>query len=130
MGMVVHGMSTALSTTITAIVCYVYFGYFYLKLTDVQTNLISGIEQVTLTHLVPRFQIQTDSVLYEFTGLIRSLQGLVKQMEKSQKALELVEVRLASTLDLYRDGIQGVSDDLGSIKTLLKHGFRLPEEDA
>ena len=79
---------------------------------------------------MPRFQIQTDSVLYEFTGLIRSLQGLVKQMEKSQKALELVEVRLASTLDLYRDGIQGVSDDLGKVKTLLKHGFRLPEEDA
>jgi len=129
MGLVVHGMSTALSTTITAIVCYVYFGYFYLKLTDVQTNLISGIEQVTLTHLVPRFQIQTDSVLYEFSGLIRSLQGLVKQMEKSQKALELVEVRLASTLDLYRDGIQGVSDDLGKIKILLKHGFRLPDED-
>jgi hypothetical protein len=130
MGMVVHGMSTALSTTITAIVCYVFFGYFYLKLTDVQTNLISGIEQVTLSHLVPRFQVQTDSVLYEFTGLIRSLQGLVNQMEKSQKALELVEVRLASTLDLYRDGIQGVSTDLGNIKGLLRHGFRLPEEDA
>ncbi len=130
MGMVVHGMSTALSTTITAIVCYVYFGYFYMKLTDVQTNLVSGIEQVTTSYLVPRFQVQTDSVLYEFTGLIRSLQVLVKQMEQSQRIFEQVEKRLAGTLDSYHERIQGVGDDLGSIKVLLKHGFRLPETDA
>jgi hypothetical protein len=130
MGMVIHGMSTALSTTITAIVCYVFFGYFYLKLTDVQTNLVTAIEQVSTTHLVPRFQVQTDSVLYEFTGLIRSLQGLVNQMEQSQHTFEQVEKRLVNTLDTYRDRIQGVSDDLGSIKVLLKHGFRLPEDDA
>ncbi|MET0095107.1 MAG: hypothetical protein ABW120_16325, partial [Sedimenticola sp.] len=85
MGLVVHGMSTALSTTITAIVCYFYFGYFYLKLTDVQTNLVSAVEQVTNNYLLPRFQVQTESILYEFTGLIRSLQGLVNQMEGSQE---------------------------------------------
>ena len=130
MGMVIHGMSTALSTTITAIVCYLFFGYFYLKVTDVQTNLVAAIEQVSTTHLVPRFQVQTDSVLYEFTGLIRSLQGLVSQMEQSQRTFELVEKRLVNTLDAYRDRIHGVSDDLRSIKILLKHGFRLPEDDA
>ena len=79
MGMVIHGMSTALSTTITAIVCYVFFGYIYQRLTDAQTNLISGVEQVTTTYLMPRFQVQTDTVLYEFTGLIRALQGLIDQ---------------------------------------------------
>ena len=95
-----------------------------------QTNLVAAIEQVSTTHLVPRFQVQTDSVLYEFTGLIRSLQGLVSQMEQSQRTFELVEKRLVNTLDAYRDRIHGVSDDLRSIKSLLKHGFRLPEDDA
>ena len=71
MGMVIHGMSTALSTTITAIVCYVFFGYMFQRLTDAQTNLISGVEQVTTAFLMPKFQVQTDNVLYEFTGLIR-----------------------------------------------------------
>ncbi len=130
MGMVVHGMSTALNTTVTAIVGYIFFGYFYMKLTDVQTNLVSAVEQVTTNYLVPRFQVQTDSVLYEFTGLIRSLQVLVKQMDQSQRMFEQVEKRLVSTLDTYRDRVQGFGDDLTAIKVLLKHGFRLPENDA
>lgn len=142
MGLVVHGMSTALSTTITAIVCYIYFGYFYLKLTDVQTNLVSGVEQVTNNYLLPRFQVQTESILYEFTGLIRSLQGLVNQMEgsqqsynqlademkKSQEAFEDLENRIgASLVEIYKTKIQPVADDMNDIKKLLKIGFRLPE---
>ncbi|MES9870553.1 MAG: hypothetical protein ABW082_01150 [Sedimenticola sp.] len=142
MGLVVHGMSTALSTTITAIVCYIYFGYFYLKLTDVQTNLVSAVEQVTNNYLLPRFQVQTESILYEFTGLIRSLQGLVNQMEgsqesynqlademkKSQQAFEDLENRIGSALvEIYKTKIQPVADDMNDIKKLLKIGFRLPE---
>lgn len=125
MGLVVHGMSTALSTTITAIVCFVFLTYFNIKLTDIQTNLVSGIEQVTATYLVPRFQIQTDSVLYEFTGLIRSLQGLVHQMEKSQESSELVNQKLTETLESYRSKIDTMSGDMGTITRILKAGFRL-----
>jgi len=129
MGLVIHGMSTALSTTITAIVCYVFFGYFYQRMTDAQTNLISGIEQVTTTYLMPRFQIQTDSVLYEFTGLIRSLQGLVDQMQKSQQGFESTQDQLADTLDLYRDKVDKLDDRLGTIVHQLRAGFRLRDDE-
>ncbi|MEW7978483.1 MAG: hypothetical protein AB2813_01355 [Candidatus Sedimenticola endophacoides] len=143
MGIVVHGMSTALSTTITAIVCYIFFGYFYLKLTDVQTNLISAVEQVTNNYLMPRFQVQTESVLYEFTGLIRSLQGLVKQIEGSQEsfsklagemqgsqtAFEDLENRIGSALvEIYKSKVQPITTDMADIKKLLKIGFRLSDD--
>jgi len=129
MGMVIHGMSTALSTTITAIVCYVFFGYFYQRMTDAQTNLISGIEQVTTTYLMPRFQVQTDNVLYEFTGLIRSLQGLVDQMHKSQLGFEATQDQLADTLDLYRNKVEDLDERLVTIVHQLRAGFRLRDDE-
>jgi hypothetical protein len=129
MGMVIHGMSTALSTTITAILCYVFFGYIFQRLTDAQTNLISGIEQVTMTYLMPRFQVQTESVLYEFTGLIRSLQGLIDQLQKSQMSFEATQDQLADTLSDYRVKADGLDQHLDAIKQHLRIGFRLRDDE-
>ncbi len=129
MGMVVHGMSTALSTTITAIICFIFFGYFHLKLTDVQTNLVSAVEQVTVNELIPRFQVHTDSALYEFTGLVRSLQELVKQMFQSQKSLEEIEQNVLANLQSYATKSEALSADMDEMKHILKRGFRLHEDD-
>ncbi|MET0027465.1 MAG: hypothetical protein ABW101_07480 [Candidatus Thiodiazotropha sp.] len=129
MGMVVHGMSTALSTTITAIVCYLVFGYFHLKLGDVQTNLISAVEQVTVNELIPRFQVQTDSALYEFTGLVRSLQELVNQMNRSQQSFETIEKQMLESLEGVDARNEAIHNDLAEIKHVLKIGFRLHEDD-
>ncbi|MCU7917285.1 MAG: hypothetical protein KZQ95_02870 [Candidatus Thiodiazotropha sp. (ex Epidulcina cf. delphinae)] len=129
MGLVVHGMSTALSTTITAIVCFIFFGYFHLKLSDVQTNLISAVEQVTVNELIPRFQVQTDSALYEFTGLVRSLQELVNQMGQSQQTFETVEQRMLEALQGYDEKSETMHNDMAEIKHVLKMGFRLHEDE-
>ena len=143
MGLIIHGMSTALSTTITAIVCYIYFGYFYMKLTDVQTNLVSGVEQITATHLMPRFQIQTESVLFEFSGLIRSLQSLIGKMEASQSSfqslahemqnsqsnIEALEQCISTSVNkVYEERIQPITQEMEDIKKLLRDGFRLHED--
>ncbi len=128
-GTVLHGMSTAANATITAISCYVFFSYFYLKHLDVQTQLIGSVEQITTTYLLPRFQVQTDSVLYEFTGLIRSLQGLVNQMEHSQRVFAEVDKHFINTAEAYRTRMQSLSEDLETIKHLLRMGFRLHENE-
>lgn len=129
MGMVIHGMSTALSTTITAIICYLYFGYFYLRLMDAQTNIVSAVEQVTTTHLMPKFQVQTDSVLYEFTGLIRSLQGLVAQMESTQESFVTMENDISETLNVYREKIEGMDKYMDTVIHYLRLGFRLRDDE-
>lgn len=143
MGLIIHGMSTALSTTITAIVCYIFFGYFYMNLTDVQTNMVSSVEQITSTHLMPRFQIQTESVLFEFSGLIRSLQSLISKMEASQVSfgslaqemqhsqaniLHLEQSVRESIDSIHESRIETISDEMEDIKKLLRAGFRLTEE--
>jgi uncharacterized membrane protein YccF (DUF307 family) len=129
MGMVVHGMSTALSTTITAIVCFIFFGYFNLKLGDVQTNLISAVEQVTVNELIPRFQVQTESALYEFTGLVRSLQELVNQMKLSQQTFETMEQNILEVVQGYEAKSEALHADIAEINHILKVGFRLHEDD-
>ena len=128
MGLVIHGMSTALSTTITAIICYLFFGYFYLKLTDAQTNLVSAIEQVTTTYLMPRFQVQSDTTLYEFTGLVRSLQALVNQMQTSQRAITKVELHLLQKVDEYQENLVQQAESLENVNQLLRRGFRLRDD--
>ena len=128
MGMVVHGMSTALSTTMTAIACYLYFGYFFLKVTDAQTNLVSGIEEITASFLMPRFQVQSDSVVHQFAGLLRGLQLLVKQMGASQDKFAEVEASLTRTLEELSHQNAALPAQMDEVKGILRTGFRLHDE--
>lgn len=128
MGLVVHGMSTALSTTITAILCYLYFGYFFLKLNDVQTRFLSGVEQVTATYLIPRFETRTEGLLSRIGELVGGIGDLVRRMEQSQRTFEAVELNLLNVLGNYRDKVNDMSEDLKRIEEILRSGFRLPAD--
>lgn len=128
MGQVIHGMSTALSTTTTAIICYLLFGYFYLKLTDIQTNLFSAIEQVTTLHLVPRFSHQSENMIHQLAELIKSLRHTAANMQLSQQQYLEMGSRVNEITSKYDERIAGMSDDIGDIKELLRLGFRLPED--
>lgn len=125
MSIVIHGMSTALSTTATAIVCYLFFGYFYMKLTDVQTELLSGIEQATTLYIMPRFTFQTDSMLHEVGSLVKALHEAANIMAKTQ--LDFVEAGrgLHALTGTRAESLSQLSNDIKEIKTLLRDGFRL-----
>ena len=127
MGMVIHGMSTALSTTTTAIVCYLFFGYFYLKITDVQTQLLSGIEQATTLYIMPRFTYQTDSMLHEVGNLVRTLREAAERMGQVEVDFAEAGSQMNNMMANYADNIGSLDHSINEIKDLLRRGFRLPE---
>jgi hypothetical protein len=129
MSIVIHGMSTALSTTATAIVCYLFFGYFYMKLTDVQTELLSGIEQATTLFIMPRFTYQTDSMLHEVGNLVKALHEAARTMTSTQVDFAEAGRNLNQLSSTYANRLTQLSTDIEEIKSLLRHGFRLSPDE-
>ncbi|MBE9568196.1 MAG: MotA/TolQ/ExbB proton channel family protein [Proteobacteria bacterium] len=127
MSIVIHGMSTALSTTATAIICYLFFGYFYMKLTDVQTELLSGIEQATTLYIMPRFTYQTDSMLHEVGNLVKALHAAANSMAQTQVDFSEAGRNLNTLTGTYADRLTRLNADIEEIKSLLRDGFRLSD---
>ena len=127
MGGVIHGMSTALSTTTTAIVCYLFFGYFFQKLTDVQTHLFSAIEQVSTQFLMPKFSHQNDDVLYHLSELVGTLNQTAVSMHTSQQYFLQASQKADEMVSQYDKRVETMAADIHQIKQILRQGFRLPE---
>ena len=126
MGLVIHGMSTALSTTITAILCYLFYGYFYLKLSDAQTHFLSGVEEVTAVYLLPEYSHDSESMLHEVTGLIHGLREAAKGMRDIQQEYAQAGNRLHVIAADLGEQMNGMTRSVDGIKVLLREGFRLP----
>ena len=128
MSIVIHGMSTALSTTATAIICYLFFGYFYMKLTDVQTELLSGLEQATTLYIMPRFTYQTDSMLHEVGNLVKALHDAARVMANTQADFAEAGRNLKALTGNNDESLMRLSSDIDEIKSLLRDGFRLTSD--
>ncbi len=126
MGLVIHGMSTAMSTTITAIVCYLFYGYFYLKLTDVQTHLLAGLEQATTLYMMPEADDES-SLLSRVGELVRSLGEAARQMEVAERHHGESAAQLRDIVGRLGSEVHALDGELREIKAILREGFRLPE---
>lgn len=126
---VIHGMSTALSTTMTAILAYLFFGYFYLKFTDTQTQLLSRIEHVTATNLMARFNVEPETVLNDFSELIRAAGSIIRKLDTAHGEFVGTAKQLNSTLSMFRNELGQATAHMDTIVDLLREGFRLPGGD-
>jgi len=126
MGLVIHGMSTALSTTITAILCYLFYGYFYIKLTDAQTHFLSGVEEVTAVYLLPRHAPDSENMLQEVAGLIHALREATNGMRIIQQEYAEAGTRLHTIAARLDERMRGTTENIQDVKQLLREGFRLP----
>ena len=127
-GAVIHGMSTALSTTMTAIITYIFFGYFYLKLTDAQTYLISRVEEVTATHLMPYFQLSSDAMLKEYADSITTAANLVKRFDKAQATYQMAAKHMAKTISKLQTTVARDEKQVRQINESLKQLVALTEQ--
>ena len=142
------GMSTALSTTMTAILAYLVFGYFYIKLTDTQTYLISRVEEVTATTLLPYLQLN-QSIEKDYSDSVRLAGQLIERFDQSQQKYEgAILVLTEAAQSLSRQMTEGTGDGaalderlaqmdeqqriagenralLSEVVNLLREGFRL-----
>ncbi|MDH5353453.1 MAG: hypothetical protein OEY09_03320 [Gammaproteobacteria bacterium] len=127
MGLVIHGMSTALSTTITAILSYVLFGYFYTRLNDVQTHLLSGVEHLTSVYLLPQMVKTTEDVAYEMDGLVKSVHEVTNNLKLTQEIYHASARALQESIATNQQQAELLQKDMIEIKALLREGFRLPK---
>ena len=127
MNLVVHGMSTALSTTITAIICFMFFSYFHVRSNDVQTHVVSMLERVSLERLMPRFSVSQDRVLGEIADLVQVLREASESIRQGQLYVEggASDERLAVSADQQNEQLQFVNQQLQEVLGTLRVGFRL-----
>ena len=125
---VIHGMSTALSTTMTAILAYFLFGYFYLKLLDTQSYILGRIEHVTATVLIPQYQAATRS---PEQNLSEMLTGTVEAISKFESFIGQIQEISATQNEMFVK-FETLTDQnmelLRDIRGILRAGFRLRDK--
>ena len=146
LGTIIYGMSTALSTTMTAILAYLIFGYFYIRLNDTQTYLISRVEEITAIVLLPHLKLN-QSVEKDYSDAVRTAAQLIDKFAASWKQYDAaVRTLMEATQSLSGKSSAGVSSggqeeviailkQLGEQQQrsadeaigLLREGFRLPK---
>jgi hypothetical protein len=129
MGLVIHGMSTALSTTITAIVSYVVFGYFYTRLSDVQTHFLSGVEHLTSVYLLPQYVKTEESIVNQMSELIKSVIHAADRLRATQDTYHETALGLQQMIAVNQEKIESLGAELDSIRQILREGFRLPSPE-
>ncbi len=127
MSTIIGGMSSALSSTITAIVCFFIFAYFYLRLNDARIQLLTSIEDMTSMFLIPKVTHTEDGMIRQITQLSESLN------QAADKVLMLEDnfMKVGDRLQLAVDDLHGKvnSNHIIEIKDLIRKGFHLSEPE-
>jgi len=127
MSTIIGGMSSALSSTITAIVCFFVFAYFYLRLNDARIQLLTHIEDMTSLYLIPK-------ITHSEEGMVRQVSELTQALNQAADKVLLLEdnlMEVGNRLHIAIDDLHGKvnSDHIGEIKNLIRKGFHLSEPE-
>lgn len=138
MGAILGGMSTALKTTITAILCYAAYSYFHLRLQDIRTQLLANLEQTTTLYVMPHFRTTEASILNDVSILTTELRAAAEAVsniqdrflhagERLQLAVDDLQSQIMTIGNAVARTVETNSDDLRVIRESIREGFRLDE---
>lgn len=127
MSAIIGGMSSALSSTITAIVCFFVFAYFYLRLNDARIQLLTNVEDMTSMYLIPKVTHSEDGMIRQITQLTESLNQAADKVLLLEDNFLKVGDRLQLAVDDLHDKVN--SNHIGEIKDLIRKGFHLSEPE-
>lgn len=127
MGTIISSMSSALSSTVTAIVCFFIFAYFYLRLNDARIQMLSNIEDITSLYLLPK-------VTHTEEGMVHRVAELTTALNKAADRLLVVEETFIKAGDRLQNAVNDLhgqvsSNGLEDIKELIRKGFHLSEPE-
>ena len=124
-GVIVNGMSTALSTTMSGILAFLIFRFSLMKLEQTQQNLLFSIERITVLNILPKVQPNSEALVPRMLSMIRSLDSLVQQMALNQKEMSQTSTLLHDNVAQYNETMEGMSKGFDDINQTLSKGFRL-----
>jgi len=138
-GMVIHGMSTALSTTMSAILCYLVLAYFLAAIQNLQTRFLARVEDCTAMHLLPMYQVSEENISQHAVDLVReahalmqavneqlshlNLASLTEEMQHNRLQSERIHEENKQQMQLHHDDSKA---QLAELSSTMKDGFRLP----
>ena len=127
MGTIVGGMSSALSSTITAIFCFFIFAYFYMRLNDSRIQLLTNIEDVTSLYMLPKVSHTEESMVRQVTGLTNALNDAANKLIAVEHTFMNAGLTLQNAVnDLHGQISEG---SVKEIKDLIRKGFHLSEPE-
>ena len=127
MGTIISSMSSALSSTVTAIVCFFIFAYFYLRLNDARIQVLSNLEDVTSLYLLPKITHTEDAMIGQVTELTKALNAAADKLLVVEQTFITAGDRLQSAVNDLQGQVSNSS--LEEIKDLIRKGFHLSEPE-
>ena len=127
MALIIHGMSTALNTTFTAIICYFIFHYFYSKVLQIQEMLALEIEKITYFEILPEFAPTEEKIKFEIKDTLKELKDVANKFLETEEGLKEYATKFSKLISLNYEIYKKISEELKTLQNILKEGFRLKD---
>jgi len=127
MGTIISSMSSALSSTVTAIVCFFIFAYFYLRLNDARIQLLTSVEDVTSLYLLPKITHTEDAMVGQVTELTKALKTAAEKILEVEQTFISAGDRLQHAVNDLQGQVS--NNSIEEIKDLIRKGFHLSEPE-